>query len=121
MPLFGEAEVLLHVGIEHEPGGSGHRVSRGISELIDGLESESGGIEPALGGRRIETDVLAGGIRTVGIDVGVGAIDACARIDVKSGAPRGDSADLPSADYAIEHTIPNLHFPALAERHIVQP
>ena len=90
-------EGFLHIGIEHEPGWPGHRVSPGVSELIDRLQSKCAGVEPPRRGRGIDADALSGGVGTIGVDVRVGAIDAGAGIDVKSGAPGSNAAHLPSA------------------------
>src|ERR1039457_630894 len=116
---FDDAEALLYVGIEHEAGRSGHRLACGGPKLVDGLHREGRGVEPAVRSRRIETDGLAGGIRAVHVDVGVGAIHTGAWIDVESGAPGGDAAHLPSADRRIEQAILDRHPAALAERQIV--
>ena len=72
--LHRKTEVLLHVGVEHEAGRPGYRISCRIPELVDGLKGERGRIEPSLRGRRIQVDRLTGGVRAVGIDVGVGVV-----------------------------------------------
>ena len=91
-----------------------------LPKLIDRLQGERRGVEPLVRGRSCQGDALAGGVRTVVGDVGIGAVHAGGRIDRESGSPGHDGAQLPAAHHGIQEPIADVQLPPLAERQIVQ-
>src|SRR6476660_3855009 len=108
-----DAEVLVGGEIPVKAPGAKDRVASGISEVIDRLQGEGGGVEPLVRGWGRQGNALARGVRTVIGDVGIGAVDAGGRIDRESGSPGHDGSQLPAAHHGIQESIAGIELPTL--------
>ena len=116
MALLRHPESLLQSAVYAEPGRAENRVPARIAELINRLQDKRRRIEPSLRRCMIHALALARRVGTVISDVRIGAVYAGSRVDRESGAPSGNTAELPSAGDRIEDVAFEFHLSAFTRR-----
>src|SRR4051812_36465271 len=118
--LPAQTKLLMGGEVHEESRRPDNAVARRVAEVIERLQGKGCRVEPRRGGAIVERLADAGGVWTIDVDVGVGAVHPGARIDGKAAPPGDDRADLPSAGHSVTDRVVDVPGSTVSHRDVIK-